>query len=332
MTLKNIWILIKAATSSWVDDYAQSMGAALAYYTMFSIAPLLLIVISIAGMIFGVDAARGEIFSQLQGLMGQQGADAVKGLLESVSKPAESITAMLVGTVLLLIGATSVFGELQDALDRIWRAPKRHKGGIWSLLRARLLSFGMITGIGFLLMVSLVVSAALAAIGKLWGPLFSEWEILANTIDFLATLIFTTVVFAMIYKTMPRARVDWSDVWIGAAVTSLLFTIGKLLIGLYIGKSGVTSGFGAAGSLVVVLVWVYYSAQIFLLGAEFTWAYALTFGSRKEQPVPPAAPVVPSQTTQKQPDENLIEAKQAAVTEEREEADKNGAPETERRS
>jgi len=303
----------------------------LAYYTMFSIAPLLLIVISIAGMIFGVEAARGEIFSQLQGLMGQQGADAVKGLLESVSKPAESITAMLVGTVLLLIGATSVFGELQDALDRIWRAPKRHKGGIWGLLRARLLSFGMITGIGFLLMVSLVVSAALAAIGKLWGPLFSDWEILASTIDFLATLAFTTVVFAMIYKTMPRARVDWADVWIGAAVTSLLFTIGKLLIGLYIGKSGVTSGFGAAGSLVVVLVWVYYSAQIFLLGAEFTWAYALTFGSRKEQPVPPAAPVVPSQATQKQPDENLVEAKQAAVAEEREQTDKDGVPEAGRR-
>ncbi|HEV7928826.1 MAG TPA: YihY/virulence factor BrkB family protein, partial [Nitrosospira sp.] len=290
MTLKNIWILIRAAASSWVDDYAQSMGAALAYYTMFSIAPLLLIVISVAGLIFGVEAARGEIFSQLQGLMGQQGADAVQGLLESVSKPAESITAMLVGTVLLLIGATTVFGELQDALDRIWRAPKRNKGGVWSLLRARLLSFGMIMGIGFLLMVSLVVSAALAAIGKLWGPLFADWETLANVIDFLISFAFTTTVFAMIYKIMPRARVDWSDVGIGAAVTALLFTIGKFLIGLYIGKSGVTSGFGAAGSLVVVLVWVYYSAQIFLMGAEFTWAYALTFGSRKQQPVPPAAP------------------------------------------
>jgi membrane protein len=327
MTLKNIWILIKAAASSWVDDYAQSMGAALAYYTMFSIAPLLLIVISIAGLIFGVEAARGEIFSQLQGLMGQQGADAVQGLLESVSKPAESITAMLVGTILLLIGATTVFGELQDSLDRIWRAPKRNKGGIWSLLRARLLSFGMIMGIGFLLMVSLVVSAALAALGKLWGPLFADWEMLANVIDFLVSFVFSTTVFAMIYKIMPRAKVDWADVWIGAAVTALLFTIGKFLIGLYIGKSGVTSGFGAAGSLVVVLVWVYYSAQIFLMGAEFTWAYALTFGSRKEQPVPAAAPAVPSQATKKQPDQNLIEAKQAAVAEELDKTNEDGTPE-----
>ena len=315
MTLKNIWILTKAATSSWVDDYAQSMGAALAYYTMFSIAPLLLIVISIAGLIFGVEAARGEIVGQLHGLMGQEGAEAVQGMLESASKPAASVTATLVGGILLLIGATSVFAELQDALDRIWRAPKRHKGGIWGLLRARLLSFGMIMGIGFLLMVSLVVSATLAALGKLWGPLFADWEALANVINFLFSLALTTTVFAMIYKIMPRVKVDWADVWIGAGVTALLFTIGKSLIGLYIGKSGVTSGFGAAGSLVVSLVWVYYPAQIFLMGAEFTWAYALTFGSRKEQPVPPAAPVVPSQTTKRKPDAHMVEAKQAAKDE-----------------
>jgi membrane protein len=326
MTLKNIWILIKAAASSWVDDYAQSMGAALAYYTMFSIAPLLLIVISIAGLVFGAEAARGEIFAQLQGLMGQQGADAVQSLLESVSKPAESITAVMVGTILLLVGATTVFGELQDALDRIWRAPKRNKGGIWSLLRARLLSFGMIMGIGFLLMVSLVISAALAALGKLWGPLFADWEILANVLNFLVSFLLTMVVFAMIYKTMPRAKVNWADVWIGAAVTAMLFTVGKFLIGLYIGKSGVTSGFGAAGSLVVVLVWVYYSAQIFLMGAEFTWAYAITFGSRKQQAVPAAAPAVPSQATQRRPDQNLVEAKQAAMEEELDKANESGTP------
>jgi membrane protein len=315
MMLKNIWILVKAAASSWVDDYAQSMGAALAYYTMFSIAPLLLIVISIAGLIFGVEAARGEIFGQLQGLMGSQGAQAVQSLLESVNQPSEGISATLIGGVLLLIGATTVFAELQDALDRIWRAPKREKGGIWSLLHARLLSFGMILGIGFLLMVSLVASAALAALGKWWGPLFAEWEILGRVVDFLISFGLTTSVFAMIYKIMPRVKVAWADVWIGAAVTALLFTIGKVLIGLYIGKSGVTSGFGAAGSLVVVLVWVYYSAQIFLMGAEFTWAYALTFGSRKNQPVPGAAPAVPSQAMKSQPDPSMIKAKKAAVVE-----------------
>lgn len=315
MTYKNIWILIKAAASSWIDDYAQSMGAALAYYTMFSIAPLLLIVISVAGLIFGVDAARGEILGQMHELMGPDGAKTVQALLLSVSQPAESITAMLVGTVLLLIGATTVFGELQDALDRIWRVPKRTRGGIWSLLRARLLSFGMILGIGFLLTVSLVVSALLAALGKFWGPLFADWQTLANVVNFLVSFGLMTTVFAMIYKIMPRARVDWADVWVGAAVTALLFTIGKFAIGLYIGKSGVTSVFGAAGSLVVVLVWVYYSAQIFLMGAEFTWAYALTFGSRKEQALPPAAPAIPGQATNTRPDPPLVEAKQAAAEE-----------------
>ncbi|MFZ6849191.1 YihY/virulence factor BrkB family protein [Undibacterium sp. RuRC25W] len=283
MTLHQLWNLIKAATSSWIDDYAQSMGAALAYYTLFSIAPLLLIVIAIAGQIFGIEAARGEIVSQLRGLMGNQGAQAVQALLESVREPAGNFIAMTVGGLILLIGATSVFGELQDALDRIWRAPKRDKDGIWHVVRSRILSIGMILGIGFLLMVSLVASAALAALSKLWGPLFSGWEVLANLIDIVVSFTFSTTLFAMIYKVMPRVNVAWSDVWIGAAVTALLFTVGKFLIGLYIGKSGLASGFGAAGSLVVLLVWVYYSAQIFLMGAEFTWIYALTFGSHQKQ-------------------------------------------------
>jgi membrane protein len=284
MNVKQMWGLVKTAASSWIDDYAPSMGAALAYYTMFSIAPLLLIVISVAGLIFGVEAARGEIFSQLQGMMGADGAAAIQGLLESASKPAKSITATMLGILLLLVGATTVFGELQDDLDRIWRAPDRDKtAGMWGLLRARLLSFGMILGIGFLLMVSLVFSAALSALGKWWGPMFGGWEVLAQLVNIVVSFTLTTTVFAMIYKVMPRVHIAWRDVWIGAAVTALLFTIGKFLIGLYIGKSGVASGFGAAGSLVVVLLWVYYSAQIFLLGAEFTWAYAHAFGSRKGQ-------------------------------------------------
>jgi len=283
MTAKDLWGLVKAAASGWVDDYAQSMGAALAYYTMFSIAPLLLIVISIAGIVFGDQAARGEIFSQLEDLLGAPGALAVQGLLESVRKPTESATATVFGVIVLVIGATSVFGELQDALDRIWRAPARPgQSGLWRLIRARLLSIGLILGIGFLLMVSLLASAALAALRKWWGPMLGGWGTTASLIDIVSSFLVTTVAFALIYKIVPRVRIDWADVWIGAVVTSLLFTLGKYLIGVYIGRSGVASGFGAAASLVVVLLWVYYSAQIFLLGAEFTWAYAHKFGSRSE--------------------------------------------------
>ena len=285
MTLRELGGLMKAAAADWVADYAQSMGAALAYYTMFSIAPLLLIVISIAGLVFGEDAARGEIFDQLQELLGAPGAMAVQGLLQSVRQPTESVPATIFGVAVLLVGATSVFGELQDALDRIWRAPVRERrSGLWSLLRARLLSFGMILGIGFLLMVSLVASAAISAIRKWWRPVFSDWTGIASVVELASSFALITIVFAMIYKTMPRVSIAWKDVWIGAAVTSVLFTVGKFGIGLYIGRSGIASGFGAAASLVVLLVWVYYSAQVFLFGAEFTWAYAHRFGSRRNLP------------------------------------------------
>jgi membrane protein len=288
MNIKEVWALVKASFSSWLDDYAPSMGAALAYYTMFSIAPLLLIVISTAGLVFGEEAVRGEIFGQLRDLMGDQGAAAVEGLLASVSKPEEGAAGAVVGTVLLLIGATTVFGELQNAFDRIWRVPGKDKnGGIGELIRTRLLSFGIILGIGFLMMVSLVFNAAVSALGKWWGGFFSGLETLVTSLNFIFSFVFTTAVFAMLYKFMPKVKIQWKDVWAGAIVTALLFTIGKTLIGLYIGKSAISSGFGAAGSLVVVLVWVYYSAQIFLLGAEFTWVYSHAHGSRKNQEIPP---------------------------------------------
>ena len=282
LIFRNIADLFKAAALNWVRDYAQSMGAALAFYMMFSIAPLLLIVISIAGLVFGEDAARGEIYEQLHGLLGSHGAAAVQGLLESAGRPTESVLATLFGSAVLFIGATSVFAELQDALDRIWRAPQRApRSGLWNLIRARLLSFGMILGIGFLLIVSLAFSAALAALSRWWDPLSQGWLTIANSIEVSLSIVLVTVVFALIYKTMPRASVAWRDVWIGAAVTSLLFLAGKFLIGLYLGRSGISTGFGAAASLVLVLLWVYYSAQIFLFGAEFTWAYCHQFGSRK---------------------------------------------------
>jgi membrane protein len=294
------WQLVKGAVSAWVDDYAPSMGAALSYYTVFSLAPLLLMVISIAGLVFGEEAARGEIFGQVAGLMGADAAKAIEGLLVSVNKPAEGALATTASVVLLLIGATTVFGELQDALDRIWRAPARERSaGWWKLLRARLLSFGMILGIAFLLMVSLVLSAAISALGKWWDGLFGGWETVAQIVNFAIGFLMTAGVFAMIYKIMPRVQVRWHDVWLGAVVTALLFSIGKFLIGLYIGKSGVASGFGAAGSLVVIFVWVYYSAQIFLMGAEFTWVYARTFGSMRnlsEAEKEERAPDLPART------------------------------------
>lgn len=295
MALKQLWGLVQKSAVSWIDDYASSMGAALAYYTMFSIAPLLLIVIAIAGFFYGEDAARGAIFAQLSGLVGVEGAAAVQGLLKSVNKPATSVFATIVGLVTLLIGATAVFGELQDALNRIWRAPALvEKGALWGLLRRRVLAFGMILGIGFLLIVSLLLSAVLAAIGTWLGPAFAGWEALLHVINFVIGLGVITVLFAMIYKIMPRVRIAWRDVWLGAAVTALLFSVGKFLIGLYIGKTGVASGFGAAGSLVVLLVWIYYSTQIFLLGAEFTWVYANLYGSRLGKDDVKVAPVVPA--------------------------------------
>ncbi|HEU0258790.1 MAG TPA: YihY/virulence factor BrkB family protein [Burkholderiales bacterium] len=286
--LKDIWSLFKQAVGAWSDDYAPSMGAALSYYTLFSIAPLLLIVIAVAGWFFGDEAARGELTSGLHGLMGEEGAKAVESMVANASKPKQGIIASVVGVFVLILGATTVFGELQNSLDRIWRAPAREKvSGLWRILRARLLSIGMILGIAFLLMVSLVLDALLHSLGRMWGT--GAWEAVAQTVNTLAGFGLTTAVFALIYKLIPRATIEWHDVWVGAAVTALLFTVGKFLIGLYIGRSAVASSFGAAGSLVVVMIWVYYSAQIFLLGAEFTWVYSHAHGSRRGQKRPGAA-------------------------------------------
>lgn len=276
------WGLIKQVATSLLDDYVPSMGAALAYYTMFSLAPLLLIVVSVAGLVFGEDAARGEIQAQLQDLMGEHGAGAVQGLLASVREPAEGLTATAVGLVLLFVGATTVFAELQDALDRIWHVPGRlRKTGWLTLVRARLLAFGMILAVGFLLIVSLVTSAMLAAVGRRLDPVFGGWQAVVAAGNAIGGFLLVAFMFGLIYKVMPRQRVMASDVWLGALLAALLFTGGKVVIGAYIGRSGIASGFGAAGSLVVVLLWVYFSAQILLAGAEFTCVYARTFGSRK---------------------------------------------------
>jgi membrane protein len=295
--------LAKESVTAWMDDYAPSMGAALSYYTVFSLAPLLLLVIAIAGLVFNADAARNQVIGQLGGLIGPEGSAAIEGLLKSASQPAESVIASIIGVVTLIVGATSIFAELQSDLDRVWRAPATTRpAGLWGLLRTRLLSLGLIVSIGFLLLVSLVVSAALAAFGTWYGAWFPGWVITLQIVNQLVSLAFITVLFALMYRILPSVRVTWQDVWRGAFVTAVLFTIGKFLIGLYLGKAGITSGFGAAGSLVVLLVWVFYSAQIFLLGAEFTWVYAHRVGSlRGVTPPPAAASVVPEQEARRDP-------------------------------
>ena len=282
ITPRELWSLTRESVSRFSQDFAPSMGAALAYYTIFSIAPLLIIAIAVAGFVFGEKAARGEVFAQLRGLIGDQGAAAIEATVKSASQTGSGTFAAIVGIVILLLGATSVFAELQSDLDRIWDSPKPAKPGIWGMLRGRVLSFGMVLGIGFLLLVSLVLSAALAALGHLWRGALPGGDMFVQVINFVVGFLIITGLFALIYKVLPRCDIRWADVWIGATVTSLLFSIGKSLIGLYLGRSSVASSFGAAGSLVIVLLWVYYSAQIFLLGAEFTRTYSYRHGTRKD--------------------------------------------------
>ena len=277
---KRFFKLFVNAVKSWVDDYAPSMGAAISYYTVFSLAPLLVIVIALAGAFFGREAVQGLIVEQLSGLIGREGAALVQNLVRASSDTDKGLVAGIVSFFVLLVGATTVFAELQSALDRIWHVPDSKKpSGIMSVLRARLLSFGLILGLAFLLMISLVVSAGVAALGTWMSGLMPGSETMLHAINLVVSLAIATVLFAMIFKLMPSTPIDWRDVWVGALVTAVLFELGKLLIGLYLGKSGVTETFAAAGSLVVLLAWVYYAALIFLLGAEFTKTYADAHGS-----------------------------------------------------
>ena len=278
---KRLFRMFVQSAKAWSDDYAPSMGAAISYYTVFSLAPLLVIVIAIAGAVFGRDAVSGAIVAQLSGLIGQQGASLVQSIVTASAQSDKSGIAGIISAVILVIGATSVFTELQNALDRIWHVPPSQKPqGIWAMLRTRILSFGLIIGLVFLLMVSLAVSAGVSAIGSLTADLMPGQEVLLHIVNELISIGVFTVMFAMIYKLMPSVHIAWRDVWVGAFTTAVLFEIGKFLIGLYIGKSSMTETFAAAGSLVVLLAWVYYAAQIFLLGAEFTKVHAQENGSQ----------------------------------------------------
>ncbi|PZO21790.1 MAG: ribonuclease BN [Leptolyngbya foveolarum] len=276
------WSLLKQSFAEWQRDKVSRLAAALAYYTAFALAPVLVIVIAIASFLFEQSTVQGRIIDQLQSLLGKDGAEMVREMLVSAqSQDSNSFLATVVGVALLILGASGLFIQLQDALNTVWNVEARTDQGIWRLIRDRLLSFGMVLVIGFLLMVSLLLSAALTAVSGLVGSgglpgLDVVWQI-ANVILSFGII---TLLFGLIYKILPDAKIGWSDVWIGAAITALLFTIGKWLIGLYIGNSSAASAYGAAGSFVVLLLWIYYSAQILLFGAEFTQVYANRFGSR----------------------------------------------------
>ena len=256
------------------------LAAALAYYTVFSITPLLVIAIAIAGAIFGQDAAREEIIAQIDGLVGSQGAQVIKVALANANQPQIGSVASLISVVVLLIGASGVFAQLQEALNTVWNVTTKPNAGIWDFIRKRLLSFGMVLAIGFLLLVSLIISAMLAGIAKLelnfLPGLTSFWQ----AVNFVLSFGFISLLFALIYKYLPDVKIAWKDVWIGSIITALLFSLGKFLIGLYLGRGSLGSAYGAAGSLIVFLAWVFYSAQILLFGAEFTQVYARKYGKK----------------------------------------------------
>lgn len=284
----NVFVqLLKETFKEWQEDKASRLAAALAYYTAFSIAPLLIIIIAIAAVAFGEQAAQGQIVGQIQSLVGKESAEAIQSMIQNSRKPTTGTIATIISIGILLFGATNVFTQLQDALNTIWEvAPKP---GIKGLVKARFISFAMILGVGFLLLVSLVLSTVLAVLGNYLGSLFPNLQLFWSILNFMISFGVITLLFALIYKFLPDVKITWGDVGIGAAITALLFTIGKSVLGLYLANSSVASTYGAAGSFVVLLLWVNYSAQILLFGAEFTQVYANKYGSQ----IVPASHAVP---------------------------------------
>lgn len=279
-----VFNLIKETFNNWSDDRASRLAAALAYYTVFSLPPLLILVIAIAGTFLGEEAARGEVVAQLQSLTGSEGAKAIEAVITGASNAGSgsSLSASIISVVILLFGATAVVAQLQDALNTIWKVAPKPGNMIKIFIFQRLLSFGMILGIVFMLLVSLIMSAALGILSKFLGGLLPGLEVVWALIDFVLSLSIISTLFALMFKYLPDVKIKWNDVIIGSVITAFLFNVGKYLIGLYLAKSAFNSTYGAAGSLVVLLAWIYYSAQILFLGAEFTQVYARRYGSRIE--------------------------------------------------
>ena len=265
---------MREAVSDWIEDKASVQGAALAFYSVLSLAPLLVISLAIAGLFFDKSAASAQFLGQVQAMVGKDGAKAISSMLENADKPQTGTLAALLGIVTLIFGASGVFGQLQDTMNTIWDVKPKASGGIWTMIRSRFLSFAMVLGTGFLLLVSLVLSTAISAIGQYFVTSRPEMEAIIHIANELVTFLVMTLLFAMIFKLLPDTNVAWRDVWVGALITAVLFTVGKLLIGLYLGKSAIGSAYGAAGSLVVLVVWIYYSAQVLFLGAELAHTLA----------------------------------------------------------
>ncbi len=280
INFRSIGKLLQETFTEWSEDKASRLAASLAYYTIFSLAPLLIIVIAITGTLFGEEAARGEIVQQIQGLVGKEGAEFIELAIKNASKPEEGNIASIISILALLLGATGLFAELQDSLNTIWEVKPKPGRNMFNIIRQRFLSFAMVVGIGFLLLVSLVISAALSAITTYFTNVLPGVDIIWQIINFILSFSITTVLFGLIFKVLPDVKIGWSDVLIGAVITSILFSLGKFLLGHYLGNSSFASTYGAAGSLMVILAWVYYAAQILFFGAEFTQVYARKYGNR----------------------------------------------------
>ena len=279
LRMKNIWLLLKDSAIAWDDDNVGQQGAALSFFTAISLSPLLMLVIVLSSFGFGQEAASGHLVSQIRGLIGIEGAKFVQSLITNAYKSDSNLPAAIFSVVMLLVGVSAVFISLRDSLNTIWRIQQKPMGIIRAFLRGRFLSFAMILGIGFLLLVSLILSAVLAAMSDYLSKLLPILVGLITILDFIISFVGITAIFAFMFKFLPAATLKWKDVWVGAAVTSLLFSIGKLLIGLYLGNGAIGSTFGAASSLVIIMLWTFYSSQIVLFGAEFTRLYAMRFGS-----------------------------------------------------
>lgn len=306
---RTLWHLVKEAAADWSHDRAPRLGAALAYYTVFSLVPFLVVVIALIGLVLGQEAAQSAILSHIATLVGNQSAAAIKDMIQRADQPSTGLVATGLAVVTLLFGASGVFGQLQDALNTVWGVEPKEGRGVWGFIKDRFLSFVAVLGTGFLLLVSLILSSALAAFGKWFSGLLPLPEALLHLFNFVLSFVVVTGLFALIFKVLPDAKVAWRDVWVGALLTAALFTIGKYALGLYLGKSNVASAYGAAGSLVLILLWVYYSAQILLYGAEFTQVYANRLGER----------IVPA------PDAQVANPRKAAAGQDKEKATRSRA-------